>query len=85
LTSAINENAGKPLLDYVAMLVYTLAVLIVLQVVVYFAGLDSFDAVKEHVKVKWIEVGWGVANSIAPTVSIAIPVALYYSLKKSKF
>jgi|GEM_PF-5650137 len=85
LTATIEENAGKNLLEYVAMLVYTLAILILLQVVVYFARLDSFEAVKEHIRVKWIELGWGVANSVAPTVSIAIPVALYHSLKKSKF
>ncbi len=85
LSAAIQENAGETLLKYVAMLIYTLAILIILQVIVYYARLDSFDAVKEHIKHKWMELGWGVANSVAPTVSIAIPVALYYSLKKSKF
>ena len=85
LSSAIQENAGETLLKYVAMLVYTLAILIVLQVIVYYARLGSIDAIKEHIKVKWMELGWGVANSVAPTVSIAIPVAFYYSLKKSKF
>ena len=85
LSAAIQENAGENLLKFVAMLVYTLAILIVLQVIVYYARLGSLDAVKEHIKVKWMELGWGVANSVAPTVSIAIPVALYYSLKKSNF
>ena len=85
LSAAIQENAGETLLKYVAMLVYTLAILILLQVIVYYARLGSLDVVKVHVKHKWMELGWGVANSVAPTVSIAIPVALYYSLKKSNF
>lgn len=86
LSSAIQENAGENLLKFVAMLIYALAMLIVLQVVIYFArDLGSVAAIKENIKVKGMVLGWGVANSVAPTVSIAIPIALYYSLKKSKF
>ena len=84
LSAAIQDNAGKNLVDYVAMLIYTLAILVLLQVVVYFAKLGSVDAIKESIKFKLMSVGWGSANSVAPTLALAIPVALYYSLKKSK-
>ena len=85
LSACINRKAGEPLLNYMAMLIYTLAFLLVLQGIVYFARLGSLEAVKQAINDKAMHLGWGVANMVAPTVGMAIPVALVYSLRKSKW
>ncbi|MBO4535399.1 MAG: hypothetical protein J5755_05625, partial [Clostridia bacterium] len=85
LSSGIKRKEGDPIVKFMAMMIYTLAFLLVLQGIVYFARLESLEAVKNAINDKTMHLGWGVANMAAPTVGMAIPVALIYSLKKSKW
>lgn len=85
LSASIEQNAGEKLMKYVAMLMYTLAIMAIIQTCVFFIRLGSLSLIKEAVKFKLIELGWGGANEIAPVVGMAIPIAGYYSLKKGKW
>lgn len=85
ISATITKSAGKPLLDYVAMIMFTVGLILTAQFIVYYARIGNIEGIKHDIYYKLFNVGWGGANNIAPTISIAIPIGIYYSLKKSRF
>lgn len=84
ISATITASSGKTLLEYVAMLMFTVGLLLTAQFIVYYARIGDFAAIKNDIYYKLFNIGWGGANNLAPTLSIAIPVSIYYSLKKSR-
>lgn len=85
ISATINKSAGQNLLEYVAMIMFTVGILITLQYIVYYARIGNLEGIKADIAAKTVNIGWGGPNNIAPTLSIAIPICFYYSLKKSRF
>lgn len=85
ISGTIKQSAGKALVDYIAMLIFAVGILLIIQTAVYYGTLGGLDKIKESIIYKSLHIGWGGSNNLSPTLAISIPVVLCYSLKKSKF
>lgn len=79
------EKDKKSLAEYVIKILFCVGVVVSAQIIVYYATTcDTFDAFKENVKLKLIDLGWSSANNIAPVLSMSIPATFCLCIKKNK-
>ncbi|MDE5601496.1 MAG: O-antigen ligase family protein [Clostridia bacterium] len=83
VTNCDDEEKGK-LPEYMLKILFVSGIVISLEMVIFFAKLDSFDTLVEHIKNKSVNMGWAGANNVAPVLAMSIPASLYFCIKKSK-
>ncbi|MDE6060481.1 MAG: O-antigen ligase family protein [Clostridia bacterium] len=83
VTNYDDEEKGK-LPEYMLKVLFVSGIVIALEMVVYFAKMDSFDMLVDAIKNKSVNMGWAGANNVAPVLAMSIPASLYFCIKKSK-
>ena len=81
--SATTENS-KNTSEYIAMIMFTIGILLIAQTIVVFARIGDGNAVVTAISQKALDYGWGGCNQIAPAICVAIPVSIYYLSKAKK-
>lgn len=78
-----SPNKGD-LPKYVLKILFATGLVIVLQLVVYFARMGNFDDIVRAMTEKDIKLGWAGPNNVAPMLSMCIPATLFFCLKKNR-
>ncbi len=81
--SATTANS-KATSEYIAMIMFTIGILLIAQTIVVFARIGDGNAVVTAISQKALDYGWGACNQIAPAICVAIPVNIYYLSKAKK-
>lgn len=76
------DKKGEAMLRYVLLMMLVAGIVMSLQVIVYLARLGSMEKIIECIKVKDIDLGWAGNNNVAPFLSLTLPAAFYYAIKK---
>ncbi|GHV02984.1 hypothetical protein FACS1894211_15310 [Clostridia bacterium] len=71
-------NTARLTLEYVAKTILTAGAVILLEMLLYYAGVDA------HGQYKAIHLGWGMSNNMATVFTMAIVASFYLSLTKGK-
>lgn len=84
--TASGGEDGKRIIDYVLHLMFATSVLIMLQLIVYYARIGGgFDAILDGFKHKSVDLGWGGPNNYSIILATMMPATLYYAVKYGKF
>lgn len=78
------EDQRRSLMEYVLKVLMVMGFVILAEMVIYFARLNDFSVVLDHVVLKKIALGWAGPNNVAPTLSMCIPATLYFCIRKNK-
>ena len=81
--SATTPNS-KTTSEYIAMIMFTVGILLITQTIVVFARIGDAEAVVTAISQKALDYGWGGCNQIAPAICVAIPISIYYLSKAKK-
>lgn len=81
--SATTPNS-KTTSEYIAMIMFSIGILLIAQTITVFARIGNGDAVVTAISQKALDYGWGGCNQIAPAICVAIPVSIYYLSKAKK-
>ena len=81
--TATTENS-KTTSEYIAMIMFSIGILLIAQTITVFARIGNGDAVVTAISKKALDYGWGGCNQIAPAICVAIPVSIYYLSKAKK-
>ncbi|MDR1092871.1 MAG: hypothetical protein LBL66_01840, partial [Clostridiales bacterium] len=74
-------NTSKLTLEYVAKTIVTAGAVVVLEMIVYYAGAEDFQATFSG---KQLGLGWGISNDVSVVVMMAVPAAFYLALGAGK-
>ena len=75
---------SKSVSEYIAMIMFTVGLLLILQTIVVIARIGNGEEILNAISQKSLNYGWGWCNQIAPAICVAIPVSLYYLSKAKK-
>ena len=81
--SATTPNS-KTTSEYIAMIMFTVGILLIAQTIALFIIIGDEDALGEAISQKALNYGWGWCNQIAPAICVAMPVSVYYLSKAKK-
>lgn len=70
---------------YALKTLFAMGLIILAQMIVYFAKLGSFDEVVKHMIGKSVALGWAGPNNVAPTLAMCIPATFYFCIKRNRF
>ena len=68
---------------YVLKILFATGLICMVQLIVYFARMENFDAVIQAMAAKNIKLGWAGPNNVAPMLSMCIPATLFFCIKKN--
>lgn len=72
------------MLKYVSVIMYISAIVISLQLIVFYIRLGSLDQVLEATRYKTVDIGWAGNNNYSVMLALCLPAILYYAINSKK-
>lgn len=83
VTNRTSDQREK-LPDYMLKILFSIGIVVSLELIVYFAKLGGIENIKNAILTKEIHLGWAGKNNVAPIIAMCIPASMYFCIKKSK-
>lgn len=75
----------EKVLPYVIKLMFASAIVVSLEIVIFYASLGSIEAISSSIFVKGLNLGWGSPNPVAGALVLYMPSNLYFIKKKKPY